>query len=56
MKFQIFAEFEILTQKCSRGAQNDAKTLKIILLYYYVPIRSIRVFLEQKMQKNAFLS
>ena len=37
-KFQVFREIEIFAQKCSRGAQNDGKTLKIILLHSYVSI------------------
>ena len=51
-KIQTFTEIEIFAQKCCRGAQNDRKSLKIILLYTHVTIWSILERLEQKMQKK----
>ena len=55
MNFQKFTEIETFVQKCSRGAQNDGKTLKIILYDPHEPIWGIPVHPEQKMQKIAFL-
>ena len=51
-KFQVFREIEIFVEKCCGGAQNDANTLKIILLHHYMSIGSIPVVVESKKQKN----